>query len=98
MVKVATVKGAGERDGRAISLRPVRHGASIFACDIQPQTLAKLESDRGRIGVEPATATCDAPSVTDAAPLIEDVVGDVPSDRPCGQTMPARSMLSRSRT
>ena len=72
--KVAAVTGAGQGNGRAIALRLARGGASIFASDIQPQTLAELEAELGRLGVKCATGIYDAASVADAARFVDDVV------------------------
>ena len=72
--KVAAVTGAGQGNGRAIALRLARDGASIFASDIQPQTLAELETELGSIGVQCATGIYDAASVADAARFTDDVV------------------------
>ena len=72
--KVATVTGAGQGNGRAIALRLAREGASIFASDLQRETLAELAAELGRIGVDYATGIYDAANVTDAARFIDGVI------------------------
>lgn len=72
--KVAAVTGAGQGNGRAIALRLARDGASVFASDLRPETLAELATELRRIGVDYATGVYDAASVTDATRFVDDVV------------------------
>ena len=72
--EVAAVTGAGQGNGRAIALRLAREGASVYASDIVPDLLRKLESEISELGAPVATGVFDASKVEDAERFVSAVV------------------------
>ena len=72
--KVAAVTGAGQGNGRAIALRLAREGASVYASDIVPDLLLKLESEISELGAPIATGVFDASKVAEAERFVSAVV------------------------
>ena len=65
--KVAAVTGAGQGNGRAITLRLAREGASVFASDIVQDLLLKLNETLPLWGAEKAEIDQDLPERLRAA-------------------------------
>ena len=72
--KVVAVTGTGQGIGRAIALRLTQEGASLFASDIEPDLLEKLEADVKATGGQIATGIFDAAKAPDAERFVQAVV------------------------
>lgn len=72
--KVAAVTGAGQGIGRAIVMRLMQEGASLFASDIREDLLEKLAHDVSQTDAQIATGMFDAATATDAGRFVQAVV------------------------
>ncbi len=72
--KVAAVTGAGQGIGRAIVMRLMQEGASLFASDIREDLLEKLAHDVSQTDAQIATGMFDAATATDAGRFVQAIV------------------------
>ena len=71
---VAVVTGAANGNGRAITLRLIADGASVFASDIDGQALQNLMLDVGQTGGSIKTGIFDSAKVSGAEGLVDEAV------------------------
>ncbi len=74
--KIAIVTGAGSigagwGNGKATAVQFAREGASVMACDINPEAVAETQRLIAAEGGTCETATCDVSAAADVASLVE---------------------------